>query len=279
MQRLLANFVGLFALLVGCTHIPPQPPKHSQVSLVVAQSAVTPGSDVNVGIQFAVENGWHIYWQNPGDSGEPPRMQWQLPAGITAGAIEWPTPVRLTNPAGTDFGYEGTTVLLTALRIPATAQPGTTLDVGGDLRWLVCHDICVPQRTTLKAPIHIADATSVDSSAQRVLQTAAEHLPKSLPASFRPTVTSVGDALRVTLVPNQPVTQAQFFPAEPEQVDNGAPQELATQAGKLGLTLKKSEYLREEPSRLRGVLVFNGLDAYQLDVPIHLTKQKGSSSR
>lgn len=206
-------------------------------------------------------------------------MQWQLPAGATAEGIEWPTPVRLKNPAGTDYGYEGTTVLLTSVQIPTTAQPGTTIDLGGDLRWLVCHDVCVPQRTTLKAPVRIASSGAVDDSAQPLLQSVAESLPKPLPASFQPAVASLTDNFRLTMVPSQSVTQAEFFPGELEQVDNSAPQELQDHAGTLSLRLKKSEYLRQEPQRLRGVIVLNARDAYQLDVPIHSTAQKGSRSR
>ena len=29
----------------------------------------------------SLEPGWHVYWQNPGDSGEPPQIHWALPEG------------------------------------------------------------------------------------------------------------------------------------------------------------------------------------------------------
>ena len=41
-------------------------------------------------LYFKLEPGWHVYWQNAGDSGEPPRIQWTLPAGVTAGPISFP---------------------------------------------------------------------------------------------------------------------------------------------------------------------------------------------
>jgi DsbC/DsbD-like thiol-disulfide interchange protein len=236
--------------------------------LVIEQSAVTPGSKVNVGIQFQSDPDWHIYWQNPGDSGEPPRMQWQLPAGVTAGALEWPTPMRLTTSAGADFGYQGTTVLLSSLQIPTTPLSGT-MTVGGDLHWIVCHDICIPQSTHLEAPIRIASATSIDNSAHHLLQSAAKHLPLPLPASYRPEVASSGDNYQLTFIPSQPITQAEFFPGDKAVLDNGAPQEFASHARKVSLTLRKSEYFRQEPERLRGVLVLNRRDAYRVDVRIH----------
>ncbi len=266
-MRLLAGCACLLVLVSGCAHSVPKQSAHSNASLIIDQSAVTPASKVNVGIQFVTDNGWHIYWNNPGDSGEPPRMQWQLPAGLTAGELQWPTPMRLTTSAGTDYGYQGATILLSSLQIPATAQSGT-IKVGGDLRWLVCRDICVPQSTHIEAPLRIDSATRIDASAHQLLQSAAERLPAPLPASYRPEAANSLDSFRLTLVSSEPITRAEFFPSDEAQIDNGAPQELATHAGNFSLTLKKSEYLRQEPERLKGVLVLNGRDAYLLDARI-----------
>ena len=279
MNRLLASCAFLLVLVTGCTRSTPQQPAHSRASLVVEQLAITPGSKVNVGVQFQIDPGWHIYWQNPGDSGEPPRMQWQLPAGVTAGELEWPTPIRLTTTAGTDFGYQGTTVLLSSLQIAMTPMPGT-ITVGGDLRWLVCHDICVPQSAHLDAPIRIASATSINDSVHQLLQSAAERLPVPLPASYRPEATSSRDGFRLTLTSNKPITGAEFFPNDKAVIDNGAPQELASHSGNVSLTLKKSDYLQQEPQHLQGVLVLNGQDAYLLDAPVHSSAtQKGSRQK
>jgi len=240
---------------------------HSRASLLIEQAAAIPGSKVNVGIQFITDGGWHIYWQNPGDSGEPPRMQWQLPSGITAGPLEWPTPARMTTSAGTDYGYQGTTVLLTSLQIPNTAQLGAA-KVSGDLRWLVCHDICIPQSAHLEAPLQLASTAITDESAHQVLQSASVHLPKPLAPSIRAAVGDSSDSFRLTLTPSESITKADFFPADVEQIENGAPQVLERHGGSVALNLKKSEYLHQEPQHLRGILVLNGGDAYQFDAPV-----------
>jgi DsbC/DsbD-like thiol-disulfide interchange protein len=276
MKRWSLSCAYLLVLASSCTHSAPQQPVHSKASLVIAQSAAAPGSIVNVGIQFVTENGWHIYWQNPGDSGEPPRVQWQLPSGVTATALEWPTPTRMTSSAGTDYGYQGTTVLLTLLQIPPNAQPGS-ISVGGDLRWLACHDICVPQNTQLKAPIRIASTTSVNGGAQQLLKSAAARLPQPLPASFQPVATSSPNGFRLALASSESITQAEFFPGEEAQIDNSAPQQFAAHPGGVSLVVKKSEYLSQMPQRLRGVLVLNGRDAYQVDAPVrNSSSSKGS---
>jgi len=272
MVRWLASCVGLLLLASGCVRKAPQQPAHSRASLVVEHTAAAPGSKVNVGIQLVTDSGWHIYWQNPGDSGEPPRMQWQLPEGVTAGELEWPTPTRLTTTAGTDFGYQGTTVLLSTLQIPV-APPSGTIRVGGELRWLVCHDICLPQSAHLEAAIRMASAASVDEPASQLLQSAAQRLPRPLPARCRPEAAESRESFRLTLATgpatSEPIARAEFFPEEEAQIDNGAPQELTNHGGTMSLTLKKSEYLQQDPKHLKGILVLNGSDAYLLDAPVH----------
>lgn len=187
------------------------------------------------------------------------------------GALEWPFPMRLKTSAGADYGYEGTVVLLSTLNIPATAEPGSKLAVAGDLRWLVCHDICIPQRTALKANIRISNTARVDDRTRALLTEASRRIPKPVPDSFHLTATSSHDNLWLSFALGREVSgsrSAVFFPAEPEQIDNAAPQGYANRDGLMRLELKKSDHLQRDPERLSGVLVLDEQDSYQVDVPI-----------
>src|SRR5215471_9496414 len=95
-----------FCFLGSCTlaWAQPVPARHSQVELMARPAAVTPGAELQLGVHFVLEKGWHIYWINPGDSGQPPAFQWQLPAGFTAGEVRWPHPERMqSNPQLADY--------------------------------------------------------------------------------------------------------------------------------------------------------------------------------
>ena len=50
-------------------------------------SQLYPGGANQAGLYFKLEPGWHVYWENAGDSGEPPHIQWTLPGGVTAGPM------------------------------------------------------------------------------------------------------------------------------------------------------------------------------------------------
>jgi thiol:disulfide interchange protein DsbD len=59
---------------------------------VSESDAVAPGKTFWIGLRQTIAPGWHTYWINPGDSGEPPQIEWALPAGFSAGDIAWPHP-------------------------------------------------------------------------------------------------------------------------------------------------------------------------------------------
>ena len=75
------------------THIEDAADQHVEVALVSEQQAIVPGQKFLLEIRFDLQDGWHTYWVNPGDAGEPPRITWELPAGFQAGSIQWPYPL------------------------------------------------------------------------------------------------------------------------------------------------------------------------------------------
>src|SRR5579862_6454168 len=66
---------------------------HAKMTLLAEDGALKAGQTAWIGLYFDMEPGWHIYWVNPGDSGEAPRVQWDLPKGFRAGDIRWPAPI------------------------------------------------------------------------------------------------------------------------------------------------------------------------------------------
>src|SRR5579872_2186558 len=77
---------------------------HSRLTLISEHNSIQPGQIFWAGLHFQLENQWHIYWVNPGDSGEPPRVTWNLPAGFHVGALTWPAPHRLRSSSLVDYG-------------------------------------------------------------------------------------------------------------------------------------------------------------------------------
>src|SRR5689334_17387874 len=116
-------------LLSSFANTEPVKVPHGTVELISEARSMQPGSPFTVGLHFKLEPGWHIYWKNPGDSGQPPRIQWDLPGGITAGSIEWPTPKKLPVGPLLDYGYEDDVLLPITLQVPAGLAEANPLDL------------------------------------------------------------------------------------------------------------------------------------------------------
>lgn len=127
---------------------------HVRVRLVSEQAAVTPGRPFWAGLLQTLDDGWHTYWRNPGDSGAAARIDWRLPAGWTASPVQWPTPERM--PYGTlmNYGYAGEVLLPVVITPPADAGRGR-VELAADALWLVCADVCIPGEASLRLTVRV----------------------------------------------------------------------------------------------------------------------------
>src|SRR5580700_11278431 len=117
------------------------PIPHGTLELVAENQWIAAGHDFNLGLHFQLEKGWHIYWINPGDSGEPPRVKWQLPTGVTAGDPQWPTPRRLGTPSIVDFGYQDAVTLIVPMHAEGNLGSENPAKIAAQVKVLVCREM------------------------------------------------------------------------------------------------------------------------------------------
>ena len=116
-----------------------------------------PGEPITVALRLAAIPGWHTYWRNPGDSGEPTRIEWRLPPGFAAGEIEWPVPVRIPVGPLMNFGYKGEVLLLDPRSVPpADLAAGRPVTLRAKANWLVCEVQCMQQEAELSVTLPVA---------------------------------------------------------------------------------------------------------------------------
>jgi thiol:disulfide interchange protein DsbD len=89
-----------------------------ELSLMSETATVHPGQTLRLAVKQTIAPGWHTYWINPGDAGEPMVLDWSLPDGFRAGAIEWPLPEAIPVSSLTNYGYTGEAVFLVTLTVP-----------------------------------------------------------------------------------------------------------------------------------------------------------------
>jgi thiol:disulfide interchange protein DsbD len=223
------------------------------------------------GLLFRLDPGWHVYWQNAGDSGEPPKIQWNLPPGFRAGAIAWPAPTRLGGGSIVDYGYENQVLLMIPIEFPAVENPGKSdaIELAADVRFLVCREICVPGKAHASLSLPLSGGASKQAARwQTLFQKTKAQLPMHAPASWTAVARSSADRFVLSVHTSTPVAKAAFFPLEPNVVENSAAQDFAPSKTGFRLALKKSQLLNKPVAKLTGVLVLNGGRAYEIAVPV-----------
>lgn len=271
-NRLVINLASPLLIGAAClffsmiTHAEDSADQHVKVALLSEQQAIVPGHKFLLGIRFDLQEGWHTYWVNPGDSGEPPRITWQLPAGFRADSIQWPYPVLLSTPPLADFGYEHQVLLPVTVRPPSGLEAGANEKIVAQVHYLVCRDVCIPGQKEIALTLPVKNRANEGSDAA-LFAAAQRRLPGPIPNGWRISATSVGDEFQLRLRIGKPTVPLQFFPLEPEQIENAAPQNVTRIPGGVELHLKKSNHLLKPLSRIKGVVVVYG-SAYLLDVPV-----------
>ena len=130
-----------------------------KVALIAEYASIQPGGTTRVGVLFELEDGWHIYADNPGDAGIPTKVRWIVPREVTVGPLAWPAPKQFDDPGDIKtFGYSGRVVLASELRLTDTAKLDEPISVAAQVEWLACHDICIPGKTELQLRLPVSDA-------------------------------------------------------------------------------------------------------------------------
>jgi DsbC/DsbD-like thiol-disulfide interchange protein len=134
------------------------------------------------------------------------------------------------------------------------------------VRYLICREVCIPGQKELVLKLPVKDHSSASSNAL-LFESTRRQLPKAIPRGWNISATSAGDEFRLRLRIGKVSVPPQFFPLEPEQIENAAPQNVSATPGGLDLHLKKSNHLLKPISRIKGVIVVAGT-AYLVDVPV-----------
>lgn len=185
LQRLVAALCVLpaFAQAQVASAVVEQPQLRAQLLSEVSQVAA--GEPFTVAVKLMPDAGWHTYWINPGDSGLATTLDWQLPTGSTAGAIQWPVAEKFRIGPLANYGFAGDTYLLTDITLPAD-YAGTDVELAVRADWLVCEDYCIPGFAEFAVSLPVADSAMLEPSHRQAFAEARAKQPEHAdwPAAF-----------------------------------------------------------------------------------------------
>jgi DsbC/DsbD-like thiol-disulfide interchange protein len=250
-------------------------PSHAGIELI-ADQATTSSKAIWVGVLFHLDPGWHVYWENAGDSGTPPKIDWQLPAPYHAGAIRWPVPVRLGHGSVVDYGYEGEVLLMAPIE-PASAPPEKAgspqngmVAISADVKYVVCSDVCIPGKThpRLLLSFRSDGANSPLARWHTIFERTRAQLPKAAPGAWKISAASEKNDFVLSARTGTPIKTATFFPVDADEIENSAPQAFRSTSDGFQLTLPKSNQLTKPISTLRGLVVVGFERAFEVAAPV-----------
>ncbi|MDE3114945.1 MAG: thioredoxin family protein [Pseudomonadota bacterium] len=256
---LAALAVSLCFALVANRSLAADPATANHVAVSAALEApAAPGRVVWLAIRQVVQPGWHTYWVNPGETGLPTSVSWNLPAGVSAGDIQWPVPQRLTTGPIVDYGYTGSSTMLVPLSVAPSAKIGAA-PATATVSWLACAQMCVPESATIAFDLNKASGDAALFAAARA----------ALPRSFAGTAAFSSSKTELTVTMTDAVLQGvtadnvQFFPATLRAVNNAVAPRVAVRGNSVSVTMARARHPHAF-DRLSGVLALKGRGAFAI---------------
>ena len=269
------RFIFAFFLLVAVLPLMAAPSSvsapvsapHVVVQLVNEEYAVGAPGAIDAGLYFKLDPGWHLYWKNAGDAGEPPKIVWTLPKGVQADPMKFPAPKRLPLGPLMDYGYENEVLFPVHLTVDSSFKPGSTVHLAAKINWIVCQERCIPGNANLTLDVPVASSKSAaNAEIVALFKRFESRMPQPLPTNAKAVFQTTNEGFRLALTTGQHETEAIFFPEDPDALDNPAPQKLTANAQGFLLDLKKGPYLQKQLTELKGVVELSGGRSYEITV-------------
>lgn len=281
MRYYLCIFLVTLGLMLPGLGFTNQNSTHVKVNLIQEEETIQPNRPFWVAIRLEIEEGWHVYWKNPGDAGIPVKVNWKLPEGFQVNSLQWPFPEKFDLEKLVGFGYEKEVVFLAQLTPPATFTSGTELPLQAQIHWLVCSPgNCQPGSTSVNLTVKVEDTTPhLNPQYESLFSKAWEKLPKFY--SDIKTIHKEGIVqlqLPVADIYEQDSNEFYFFPEQNNMIDHTIEPVVAMNDNPTTnyiINLKGSDTIGVKSNQnLKGVLVVQNkgdgrVQAFDIDSPIY----------
>ncbi|MBK1880861.1 thioredoxin family protein [Luteolibacter pohnpeiensis] len=150
----------------------------SKANLLSENTSIAPGQPFTLALSLEHPANWHSYYKNSGGIETPPAIQWKLPAGFTAGPIQWPVPEIKQTPAYKSLVYADNPVFLVEITPPSELPSGQSITLTADASWQICSDSnCNFESSNLSVTLNSSAEASKDAKLTKFFEDARSHLP------------------------------------------------------------------------------------------------------
>lgn len=235
---------------------------------------IEPGKTFTLLFHARMKPDWHIYWENPGETGMETQISIDAPNGFSTGSIRWPRPITFQTGGLTTYGYGKETVLFVPVTAPETLSGGP-YTFTAKITSLACREKCVMQRQEVSVTLPSDGPPSGD-----LKQTVDRHraaVPEAFSELDGASVTwDDGDV--VFKGPRDGMNELTFFPVAVSGVELGSPSvslDASTFTLRVPVEWHPENYLGNETPAVKGVIAL-GSDpfgpSYRVSIPLERRK-------
>jgi len=247
----------------------------ASAKIVVDSYSFEKSRSVPIGISIELEKDWHIYWRNPGDSGMPTSIDFEVSEGVSISEIEWPVPKVFEYEGLASYGYDDQILLIAELNVPENFV-SNSITVLAKIKSLICRDVCIPFNATVSTEIKLTKVFSTEAEIANLFSQARRSLP-GVKNDFELSV--VPDENNLTIVLENfnydlaKINSLYFLPYGNGIFKNTAEQNFKIRDDGIELVVEYDQFKSAELRELFGILVFQFNDAAQSQKAYEIKKQ------
>ena len=212
---------------------------------------------IDAAVIIRLEEGWHIYWRNPGDSGMPTSFEFILPESIKVSEIKWAVPKIFEFEGYASYGYEGLAVFPFSIYIPENFnQDEITIEV--NLKSLICKEFCKPFNKNLSRIIRLKDTYVASKSDYDLLQNTYKDIPlknDKLKLQAKNHSDFVEINISSDIIKINKIRNVHFIPYENGIFKNSVTQNFSLSGSFVVLNVEFDPFKIKVPETLSGILV------------------------
>lgn len=249
----------------------------AEARLVTNSFSSEKDSVISLGVLINLQDDWHIYWRNPGDSGLPTDIEIILPNGITSSEIKFPIPKIFASDEIVNYGYGHQVLFLFDLYIPRNYSL-KEINISAKITSLICKEICKAFDTTVTINLDLSKDFIADDNISTLFKSTKEMLSQTN-HNFNISAFSKSDFVYLKIlfdqIENQSLNDFHFYPYEAGVFRNSIEQSITQKENYMELLLETDPFRTKDPTTVEGLLIIgNDLEknqikkAFEIEVPI-----------
>lgn len=232
-------------------------------SIVVDSYSTENISAISIGILIELEPDWYIYWFNPGDSGMPTTIDFDLPDGVGISDVEWPAPKIFEFEGFASYGYDNRVLLSAKLSVPESYN-SNSLTIKANISSLICKHVCIPFNAAVSKEISLMNNFVADEETRNLFEQAKNTLPRdkhNLELSIFPENEFIKIVIKNGRINFSEIQSVYFLQYENGLFKNTNGQKFSMKENLIELLVEYDHFKTKELEEVYGLLVFEFTDA------------------